>query len=942
MTRDSEVTSGDRAASVAGARPRVVVLSAPAGFGKSAFLRRYAEHAGPIVGCDLTDADVAEPARPVFDALVGGDAARAARSAADRLALRRELAPMTSREALRRQWPLAGDRTLFVLRDVGGMLASPAGLDLIAELVGALPAERTLAISTRAVLPPALAQIVERERAVTIGSADLALAREDVLDLARAAGVRDEPAAAVYDVARGWPLVSRLLIERLRTDPSDTVVAAAANVPRSSLLSFAAHRVIAGLDEAVCDALVVAALLHRATHPELIRVLGAACDDLVFSRLAGLACIVLDGDRAIVHPEVVSLLRSRFASLVKALYERTLHVLAGDGAYAKAAQVALEAGDVDRAATIIDAAPPYTAAPVPLGDYERIIDRLDRGTITRYPNVWLATIPYRSFAVDRATFVREAETVYYCLPHSASADQRALALMLLASSYTNVGRFGESDQLVDEALRGFASERSSARASLLNFSAWMRGMEGRFSLARALAGEAARISRDRFGEDQTLQYIDAHDAAFHGKADRVVIIIDELLRRLANEEVPLHRAHTATNGALFAWANGDDDAFQRYVTVLEEALTPGIERGFAPMIHAARGRSMQLDDRFPWPVTAAVAQLYRLGATADPGEALEAARAAARAADERRDPYVQILAHAALYTLDASARAAEAAALETIVAPVESDEMKAAVRALVRGERAGILEIFVRRRVLREREQPSSRLAIELLAGRVVNNGVPVRLTDKEFELLALLGSAHGALSRDRIGEALWDHLDPEEWPNNLKVTLSRLRGKLGMPDAVVLVDGRYRLSPAVHVDLRRAEAVVREAGGGPLNATARAELRAIVDAYRAGATGKYDRFAWAQPLLARIDDVVCTAGCALGADALADRRYADALAHASDVVGVDPFNESACEVVVRAHLACGRADAARRELRRYATALANELGAAPAKRLTELVRGAG
>ncbi|HEV2738662.1 MAG TPA: BTAD domain-containing putative transcriptional regulator [Candidatus Elarobacter sp.] len=830
-----------------------------------------------------------------------------------------------------------------MLRDVTGMLATPGGLDLIAELVGALPVERTLAISTRANLPPALAQIIARERAVTIGIAELALQRGDVIDLARAVGVPDAPANALYDVARGWPLVSRLFIERLRRDASDGLMAAAAALPASSLLAFAAHRVVAGLDGVDRDALVVAALLRGATHAELIRVLGTDCDDLVFARLSGLACVVVDGERAIVHPEVVSLLRSRFGSLVKALYDRTVHVLTGDGAYAKAAHVALDGGDVHRAAAIIDAAPPYTAAPVRLGDYERIIDRLERGLITRYPNVWLATIPYRSFAVDRATFVREAETVYYCLPHAATADQRALALMLLASSYTNVGRFAESDHLVDEALRGFAREHSAARASLLNFSAWMRGMEGRFSLARSLAAEAAGISRDRFGEDQTLQYIDAHDAAFHGKNDRVVIIIDELLRRLETDEVPLHRAHTATNGALFTWVNGDDEAFERYITVLEESLTPGIERGFAPMIYAARGRAIQLDDGVQWPVTAAVAHLYRLGTASDPDEALEAARAAVRAADERRDPYVQTLAHAALYVLDEPARAAEAVTLEAILAPVESAEMKAAVHALIQGKPAGILDTFVRRRVLRDRERPSARLTIELLAGRIVRGGgVPIRLTDKEFELLALLASTHGSLSRDRIGEVLWDHLDPDEWPNNLKVTLSRLRSKLSMPDAVVSCEGRYRLSPAIDVDLPRAEAVVRsESGKGLMSDKTRAELHSIIAAYRSGAIGRYDRCARIQPLLVRVNDVVCTAACALATDALAAKRYDDALAHASDVVEIDPFNEAACETIIRVHLACGRTDAARREFRRHAAALRDELGATPAKRVAELIRSA-
>ncbi|MBV8751018.1 MAG: winged helix-turn-helix domain-containing protein, partial [Candidatus Eremiobacteraeota bacterium] len=255
------------------------------------------------------------------------------------------------------------------------------------------------------------------------------------------------------------------------------------------------------------------------------------------------------------------------------------------------------------------------------------------------------------------------------------------------------------------------------------------------------------------------------------------------------------------------------------------------------------------------------------------------------------------------------------------------------------GRGAGVLDPFVSRRVLRERERTEPRLVVELLAGRVTRDGAPVPLTDKELELLALLASTHGALTRDRIGEALWDHLDPEEWPNNMKVTLSRVRAKLGVRDAVTSANGGYRLSPAIDVDLRRAEAVVRETASGPLDAAAREALRAIFASYRGGSPARYERFAWMQPSLARINDLVCTAGLALANDALRREHYDDALADAAAVAELDPFNEGAREVMIRVLVARGETDAARREFRRYATALADELGAAPSNRLAELVR---
>ena len=933
-----ETHQTNMALAVASAQPRVLALAAPAGYGKGAFLRSYAAHAGRFVVCDLGAGDRDDLVNPLLRALVAEDRRRSTRSAASRLAQRSEAVASTSREALRREWPVTRGPELFVLRDPAAALATPAGAELLAELVASLPATRTLAVTTRSALPSALQQIVAGELAVVLGPAELRLDEAAVRQLARAAGLDPDVAGSVYALATGWPLVTRLLIELLRRSPQRELLAAAAALPDEALLRFAAHRTVAQLDQPVRDALVVAAVRSGVRHEDIVRVLGDGCDDLVFLQLSQLPCVVGVESHVVVHPEVTELVRARYRPLYKTLYERTLYVLTGDGAYIEAARVALDNGDVVQAAAMIDAAPPYTTAPIPLAEYERIIDRIDRGLITRYPNLWVATIPSRAFAVDHATFTREAETVYYCLSGATPPDQRAAVLMLLANAYIAVGRVAEADGLVDEALNGFAREPSRARAALLAFSASVRGIEGRFALSRALAGEAAGISRDSFGENQALHYVDAHEAAYAGKIDRAVVILDELLRRRAEEDLPLYVAHAATSGAFFAWVNGDDAAFERYLGLCEESLTPGLDAGFAPTNDAARGRPAT-GDASTWPAWSALTELYRLGHAADRIATLAAARAAAGYADLRCDPYLQILAHTALFVLDESVREHEAAVLTALVETFEVSEMRAAVSALVRGEPPGILTPFVQRRVLHagaaERERPQP--VVELLLGRVIRDGVALRLTEKEFELLAFLASMPGLVSRDRIGEALWDHLDPQEWPNNLKVTLSRVRSKLGLRDAVLATANGYRLSPLVEVDVRRVEAVLRERRSRPLDDAAREVLGAAVLAQRSNAAGRYERFAWAHPLSARIGDVLCEAGIALATDALVRLRYDDALAYARGVSAADPFSEAACSAAIQALLGRGDGDAARREFARYAAALADELGARPSANLARL-----
>lgn len=939
-TTVEEVLRGSFAVAVDRAT-RVVAVSAPAGYGKGTLLRQIAPGQGSVLLCDLERSSPGtDLVRPVLDALTGDDASMALASAADRLAQRREHAVVASRDGLRRLWPMEGPPQLFILRDAEAAVATPAGLDLIGELVASLPPNRTLAISTRTPLPRALQQALSAQSMVSLGAADLALSLDAVRELGAKCGVADECVRAIHEATRGWPLVSRLVLQLCNGQRGDELLPALRSVPYESQLDFAAHRTVAALDEPLRNAVIVTMLLSATAHPEILRVLGEEYDDALFARLRSLPFIVRDHERVIVHPAVAGLLRSRFPALVKRLYDRTLSVLTGEGAYVRAANVALASADVASAAAIIDAAPPYTAAPVPLREYERIIERIGDEDLTRFPNVWIATIPYRTFAVDRATFVREAESVYFCLPPSAGADQRAAAVMLLSSAYANVGRIEASDALVTEALDGFARTNVRVRASLLNFSASLKGIEGRFVLARRLAQEAAELSRDAFGENQTLHYIEAHEAAYRGRYDRVVAIFDELLRRRRREGLPLYLAHTATNAAFVAWVNGDDDRFQRYVDGLEECLTPGLQRGFAAVVDAARGRAMRIEPGFPWPVVAAIAHLFQLGNAPPGANRLEICGAAVFAADERRDPYVQVIAHAARYCLDPAHRAGDAAVLRSILAPVESPELREAVEELLAGRPAGILERFVRSRIVREHVRASTAFVIELLGGRVTRNGEPLRLSDKEFELMALLASSHAPLTRDRIGEALWNHLDPEEWPNNLKVTLSRIRAKLGMRDCVTLTDCRYRLAPSIDVDVRRTEDVLRARRSGErLPEETVHSLSLALSAFSTGAVNRFDRYSWAHGVVARLNDVACSAGIALARDALARGAHAEALSYGRAVAEIDPLNEESCEVILRALAGCGQADAARRELRRYAAALRRELGAEPSSRLAEFTR---
>jgi DNA-binding response OmpR family regulator len=114
-------------------------------------------------------------------------------------------------------------------------------------------------------------------------------------------------------------------------------------------------------------------------------------------------------------------------------------------------------------------------------------------------------------------------------------------------------------------------------------------------------------------------------------------------------------------------------------------------------------------------------------------------------------------------------------------------------------------ELVLRVRAL-ARRKPTARshtlqaagIRLDPLTGTVTRDGRAVDLTAKERAVLeALLKASPGALSAERLLEQAWDeNVDP--FTNAVKVTIARLRRKLGQPDIIHTTQGvGYSISEA-------------------------------------------------------------------------------------------------------------------------------------------------
>jgi DNA-binding response OmpR family regulator len=112
-------------------------------------------------------------------------------------------------------------------------------------------------------------------------------------------------------------------------------------------------------------------------------------------------------------------------------------------------------------------------------------------------------------------------------------------------------------------------------------------------------------------------------------------------------------------------------------------------------------------------------------------------------------------------------------------------------------------ELVLRIRALARRKptaqtRPLSAAGIELdpLTGTVTRDGDAILLTPKERALLeALLRASPGALSAEKLLEQVWDE-NADPFTKTVRVTIARLRSKLGQPPVIETVPGLgYRIA---------------------------------------------------------------------------------------------------------------------------------------------------
>jgi SARP family transcriptional regulator, regulator of embCAB operon len=215
-------------------------------------------------------------------------------------------------------------------------------------------------------------------------------------------------------------------------------------------------------------------------------------------------------------------------------------------------------------------------------------------------------------------------------------------------------------------------------------------------------------------------------------------------------------------------------------------------------------------------------------------------------------------------------------------------------------------------------------------------DGTDVRVeewrTGKTRDLLRLLALGDGRpLRADKLCELLWPDVPSHRARNRLRTAVSQIRVTLGDQSVERHPDG-YLLRDAV-LDAHQFAALAERAGTAVDRRNHAAVLpitRAAERLYRDDFHADDDDSSWAVAERTRLQHLRRTMARDAAEAALHEQRRREALSFARLAVELDPMNETAHRLLMRAHADLGEIAAALRDFEDYRSRLAEELGVDP------------
>lgn len=926
------------------ARPKILALLAPAGFGKSTLARQLLSGKTNAAICDAHGvAGDLELARRLIPALAAETPRRTQTLTQRELMLGDAGTAVADRVNLALEaWKEPVEDSTFVFENAEYLARDQSAREFFSRLLEQRPPGREIVICSRESLRVHLTRFAPPHEILTLRAEDLAFDRTELGELFGPYSARPGFVSRVMQLSQGWPIAVFLLRRFAGEGRIESLLESLNDVAFEELHDYLADQVLASLEPQLVDALFACACIPnarvadlRAALPEE-RAIAALAD---FSK--GSPFITRPNDAFVLHPLLSSLLTERRSDEREELLSRVAAAHTQAKRYQRAAELHLARDDQEAAADVL-ARHEVIRDRAPSMEYARVLASLDHSLVQRYPRLWAVTAMLRMFCIDCEELLDEAESLWRTLSPEVSAPERGYVMLFRIMLMSYIGLIDEAEQTLGD----FLSSRDSAGQSKDYVDAYLgyvlgviRSRLGRLEQAeRDLTTALPKVAGTDITGSGVLLTLGADIARVRGEFAVARQFIDRALESARRSGLWNYIAFDLAEACFGAWFTGDDTAFVRYGIELDDVVHRNGIRCLAFFAAAARGRTEQPADgdllKF-----AACGHMIAAAASQEVRTATRHARAAVSAACQLRSPFTQCLAHLTLAVFDSANAARHFEEAVEAASRCESPALQNAVRAVAEGRADyGMLNAFMMR-LQHERSPAAPPLEVLLTAGAVRIGGEEVALSERELALLAALSIRRETVSRARLTDMLWPELDERSARNALSVCLHRLRQHLAIDQSVVRRKDGYALHDDVRVDLWEIDRTVTALRARPaLAESERALLCGVYEQLRRKRPARMREWDWFEATERHIGELLLEVAHRLAADALSHGQVHRALELAEEMIGYDPCDEAGRELAITAHLRRGDRAAAMRQYRQYRERLLAELQCEPSEQIKELV----
>jgi DNA-binding SARP family transcriptional activator len=924
------------------ARPKLIVLVAPAGYGKTTLARQVAQgRASAVCDCGFIEGRADFITRLLATLASSSPEARPSLERAQ-LAVGSESDERFGVEAALEAWTLPCADSVFTFENLERLLELGTCDDLLARCLVSRPESRVVIICSRLPLRLRLTRFAAPHEIVFLQAAELAFTAQETRSFFPRAQRPMTP--AIVHICRGWPIAVLLLARFAREGTLDAVMRRFEDVAFGELYAYLWDEVLGSVRPEILPGLIACAM-PAVTNLE---VAWALDDDT--ERIAALtkwtqampfiSRTELDGVYD-VHPLIRATIEARFAAELRGLLLATAERRRDRGEVVRAAALFGAAGEARRAAEALNEIPLGNQPSTPA--FLQTLASIDPTVIARFPLLWLYSYRERRFSMSPQTLLDEIERMWEGLARDLDAEHEFTILRLLIVALGRVGKDREAEALVERYAQKFAPEqapRDLAQALLLHLVGYLRLRAGRlrewsrihaaiapfFAASSALA-EAVRVERA------------SYELPMLGRFEEASKIMQQLVEQARRGGGKALEISVLFGVTVSTWLCGDDEAFAKSAAEMRDIAERYQVRGAQFFLDCAHGRT----DASPGGLDSLNSQIFghliACGFAETPELARGHARSAHRAAVELGLPFTRLLSALFRAELDAAHRAELREELRELAGGIESDPLRHAVAGYLadRGDDLGMLAPFVRR-VRNLAQHVREDIEISIFSGAVHCAGDSLRVSERELQFLLVLARRQAPVHRDALGDMLWPELDGAAARNALKVCVHRVRQRLGRENAIVKCERGYRLGAGIRVDLWRAEARISALRGrASLDEQSKQELAGIHRTLLAGLPAFAREWEWFAPTARRIDELRLEVAERLATSAIENGDVEEALRLAREISAHDPHDEIGCKIAMNALYARGDEIGAQREFRRYCEWLARELDAKPSGALLEL-----